>query len=92
MNRRGYCIYIDTFFEGSVPSVMESPADADGERVCIFGTERDAQLEIIDYLETRLQEFKDGEREFDDAIAVQEYVVEVEVLPDGKIVNARRCL
>jgi hypothetical protein len=37
---------------------------------------------------TRLQEFLDGERDFADAVSVGEYVVEVEVLPDGRIVDA----
>jgi hypothetical protein len=36
----------------------------------------------------RLQEFMDGQRDFDDAITVEEYVVEVDVLPDGSVVDA----
>jgi hypothetical protein len=30
----------------------------------------------------------EGERDFDDAITVEEYVVEVEVRPDGRVVTA----
>jgi hypothetical protein len=37
---------------------------------------------------TRLQEFIDGEREFDDAMNAEEYIVEVDVCPDGTIVDA----
>ncbi len=37
---------------------------------------------------TRLQEFIDGEREFEDAMTAEEYVVEVDVFPDGTIVDA----
>ena len=36
---------------------------------------------------TRLQQFLDGEREYEDAIEVEEYVVPVTVHPDGKIVD-----
>ena len=35
----------------------------------------------------RLQQFIDGERDFDDAITVEEYVVPVYVLPDGTVTN-----
>ena len=36
---------------------------------------------------TRLQEFIDGERDFDDAMSVEEYVAEVNVTPDGAVVT-----
>ena len=89
MNHRGYCIFIDTIFQGAVPSVseIESTDGCDSpERVCVFPTELEAQREIADFMMTRLQQFIDGERDFEDAITVDEYVVEVEVLPDGSIV------
>lgn len=91
MNRRGYAVYIDTLCQGPVPSVTEIyPADSDNsaERICVFPTELEAQREIVDLMMTRLQEFLDGERDFDDAVTVEEYVVEVGVLPDGRIVDA----
>lgn len=41
----------------------------------------------------RLQEFLDGERDFDDALTLEEYVVDVVVLADGRIVDANgNCL
>jgi len=90
MNHRGYCIFINTIFQGPVPSVKESspndPANA-SERICVFSTEREAQLEIVDFMMTRLQEFIEGERDFEDAITVEEYVVAVDVLPDGTIMD-----
>ena len=85
MNRKGFCIFIDTFFQGPVPSVREG----DDDHVVVFDTEREAELEIVDFLQTRLQQFIDGERDFDDAITVEEYVVPVEVLPDGTIIGRR---
>ncbi len=91
MNWRGYCIFIDTVFQGPVPSVTEdNPTDsrAAPERICVFATELEAQHEIVDLMMVRLQEFLDGERDFDDAVTLEEYVVEVDVCPDGTIVDA----
>lgn len=90
MNRNGYCIFIDTICQGPVPSVTEPyPADSHNaaERICVFPTEREAQSEIVDSMMIRLQQFLDGERDFDDAITVEEYVVEVGICPDGTIVD-----
>ena len=91
MNRSGFSIFIDTVFQGPVPSVIESlptdPAGAPG-RICVFATEREAQREIVENMIVRLQEFLDGERDFGDAVTLEEYVVPVDVLPDGSIVDA----
>jgi len=35
----------------------------------------------------RLQQFLDGERDFEDAVTVKETVVEVDVFPDGTMVD-----
>jgi hypothetical protein len=91
MNRRGFCIFINTVFQGPVPSVRGSKADDSDEsrgKISVFATEREAQLEIADFMMTRLREFIDGERDFDDAMTVEEYIVEVDVFPDGTIVDA----
>ncbi|MEO8617077.1 MAG: hypothetical protein ABI600_18200 [Luteolibacter sp.] len=37
---------------------------------------------------TGLQQFLDGERDFEDAVTVEEYIVEVDVFPDGTMVDA----
>lgn len=79
--RDGFCIYINTFCQGPVPVV------SDEKGYCVFETELEAQKEIVDNQMTRLQQFLDGEREFEDAIEVEEYVVPVTVHPDGKIVD-----
>lgn len=81
-SKQGFCIYIDTFFQGPVPVV----SDDDG--YIVFQTELEAQKEIVDNAMIRLQQFLDGERDFDDAITVEEYVVSVDVFSDGKIVDA----
>jgi hypothetical protein len=77
--RKGFCIFINTFCQGPVPLV----SDDDG--YVVFETELEAQKEIVDNQMTRLQQFLDGEREFDDAIEVEEYVVAVTAHPDGTL-------
>ena len=57
------------------------------ERPCVFPTKLDAQREIADFALIRLREFMNGERDFEDAVAVEEYVLEVEVQPDGSILD-----
>jgi len=47
----------------------------------------EAQKEIADNMMTRLQQFLDGEREYEDAIEVEEYVVPVILHPDGVITD-----
>ena len=83
MNRRGVCIFIDTLCEGSVPSVRD-----ENGRPFVFATELEAQREIADHMQIRLQQFIDGEREFEDSITCEEYVVDVDVLEDGTVVDA----
>jgi hypothetical protein len=90
MKRHGFCIFINTVVARSVPCVRGvSPDDGDStpDGVWIFRTELEAQREIADRMITRLQEFLDGERDFEDAISLDEYVVGVEVLPDGQVVD-----
>ena len=79
--RTGFCIYIDTFCQGPLPAV------SDERGYIVFETELEAQREIVDHQITRLQQFLDGDREFEDAIAVEEYVVPVTVHPDGVITD-----
>ena len=91
MNRRAFCIFINTVCEGPVPSVRASFPDGaanDRERICVFPTELEAQREIVDAVMIRLQQFLDGDRDFEDAMTVEEYIVEVDVCPDGTIVDA----
>lgn len=92
MNRQGFSIFINTVFQGPVPSmrecIAEDHSDESGGKICVFATEREAQIEIADFMMTRLQEFIDGEREFEDAVTVEEYVVEIDVFQDGTIVDA----
>lgn len=80
--RHGFCIYIDTICQGPVPIVSDEAG-----RCVIFDTELEAQREIVDDLRIRLHQFLDGEREFEDAITVEEYVVPVVVNAEGVITD-----
>ena len=80
--RNGCCIYINTLCQGPVPIV----SDGEGKYV-VFETELAAQCEIVDNAMTRLQQFLDGERDFADAITVEEYVIPVSVHSDGPITD-----
>lgn len=81
-SRHGFCIYINTLFQGPVP--VEHDND---DRFVVYETELEAQREIADVLITRLQEFLDGHRDFEDAIETEDYVVEVDLYSDGSIVD-----
>ncbi len=79
--RTGFCVYISTLCHGPVPVL------SDCERYIVFDSELEAQKEIADHMMTRLQEFFEGERAFEDAIATEEYIVAVTVHPDGFITD-----
>jgi hypothetical protein len=78
----GYCIYVDTFCQGPVPVLTDGD-----DKYIVFKTELEAQREIADYTMMRLQQFLDGERDFDDAMTVEEYIVPVTVYPDGSFTD-----
>ena len=80
--RLGFCIFLDTVCEGSVPAITDGAG-----KIVVFESENEAQREIVDHAMIRLQQFLDGEREFDDAMTVEEYVVPVTILPDGTITD-----
>lgn len=79
----GYCIFIDTLLEGHVPAVRNEK-----DEPVVFEAELAAQREMVDHYITRLQEFLDGERDFEDAIGYEEFIVEIDILPNGWIVDA----
>ena len=80
--RNGFCIYIDTLFQGPVPVVSDGV-----DNYVVFETELYAQKKIADYAMIRIQQFLDGERDFDDAMTVEEFAVPVTVHADGTITD-----
>ena len=80
--RSGFCIYINTVCDGPIPVER----DENGFPV-VYSTLLEAQREIAADTMERLLQFMEGERDFDDAITVEEYIVEVDVHPDETIVD-----
>lgn len=80
--RTGFCIYRDVAFEGSVPAVRNEVGQA-----FVFATECEAQQEIAANMVTRLLQFIEGERSFEEALVKDEYIVKVSILPDGSVVT-----
>ena len=79
--RDGFCIYINTFCQGPVPVV------SDESGYVVFETELEAQKEIVDNQIIRLRQFLNGERDFEDAMTVEEYIVQVTIQPNRVIVD-----
>lgn len=76
----GFCIYVDTVFQGPVPVERDRTGNP-----FVYANEVDAQREIADIAIGRFYEFLEGEREFDDAMTMEEYVVPVDVMRDGSV-------
>jgi hypothetical protein len=77
--RSGFAIFSPTVFQGIMPACYE------GDYPVVFTTEHEAQCEIADNQLIRIQQFLDGERDFDDAITTDEFVLPVDVWPIGSI-------
>jgi len=81
--RYAFAIFQDTICDGVVPTWR----DENGFPI-IYATEREAQIEIAEMLIEQLKQFVIGEREFDDALTTGDFILPVEVWPDGSIQTA----
>ena len=77
----GYAIYVDTLAKGRVP------VERSDDKPIVYATERNAQFEIVDSTILRLQQFLSGERDHEDATYIEEYIVPVDLHPDGSITD-----
>lgn len=77
--RSGYVIFCPTIFQGTMPACYEAGSPL------VFPTEFEAQREIACHQMIRIQQFLDGERDFEDAITTDEFVLRVAVRPDGRV-------
>jgi len=78
----GFCIYVDTLLVGPVPVERTAAGNP-----VIYSTRDDAERQIAADTMERIQQFLSGERSFEDAMTVEEFVVDVNVLPDGSVVD-----
>jgi hypothetical protein len=78
--RSAFAIFQNTLCEGIVPTWRE-----DNGFPVIYSTEREAQIEIAEMLIGQLRQFVIGERDFADALSTEDFILPVEVWPDGTI-------
>ncbi len=78
--RRVFCVYTDTLCQGSIPAWRD-----ERENPCVYETRHEAEVVIAESVMAHLEMFLKGEWSFGDAINIEDYVVEVEVFPDGSI-------
>ena len=82
MNQPAFCIFIDTVCEGRVPAWHD-----ENLMPVAYPTLAAAQREIAGEVMEKLHQFLEGHREFDDAMTVEDYILPVDVLPDGSILD-----
>jgi hypothetical protein len=76
----GFCIFINTVCEGRIPAWHDEK-----NMPVVYPTLEAAQREIADDMIERLNQFLAGERDFEDAMTVEDYILPVGVLPDGSV-------
>lgn len=82
MNKSAFCIFIDTVCDGRIPAWH----DGNGWPI-VYPTIESAQREIAETMMEQLQQFLAGEREFEDAMSTEDYILPVDVMPDGSILD-----
>jgi hypothetical protein len=66
MNKPAFCIFIDTVCEGRIPAWRDEHL-----MPVVYPTVEAAQREIADDVMEKLQQFLEGERDFDDAMTLK---------------------
>jgi len=79
-DRSAFAIFTETVCDGLVPAWR----DENGLPVT-YATERKAQIEIAEMLIEHLYQFIAGERDFADALSTEDFILPVDVWPDGTI-------
>jgi hypothetical protein len=78
--RHAFAIFQETICDGVVPTWRDEKGFP-----TIYATEREAQIEIAETVIEHLQQFIAGEREFHEVVTEGDFVLPVEVWPDGTI-------
>ena len=73
---------MDTVFEGKTPAWRNESGG-----FLLHPTEREAQMEIADYSMIRIRQFQHGDRDFEDALTVEEFIESVTTRDDGTFVD-----
>lgn len=78
--RSAFTIFQHTVCDGTVPTWRDEQ-----DFPLTYSTEREAQCEVAEMLIEQLKQFIAGEREYDDALTTGDFILPVEVWPDGRI-------
>ena len=73
---------MDTVCDGKIPAWRNETGG-----ILLHSTEREAQLEIADYTVIRIRQFQQGERDFEDALTVEDFIEPVTTRADGSFVD-----
>ena len=73
---------MDTVCDGKIPAWRNETGG-----ILLHSTEREAQLEIADYTVIRIRQFQQGERDFEDALTVEDFIEPVITRADGTFVD-----
>jgi hypothetical protein len=82
MSNPAFCIFIDTVCEGRIPAWHDEK-----QMPVVYPTIEAAQREIDDEVLEKLRQHLAGERDFEDAMTVEDYILPVDVLPDGSVLD-----
>jgi hypothetical protein len=78
--RSAFAIFTRTICEGLIPAWYD-----ESNLPVVYASENEAQREMADDLMERLQRFLDGECAFDEAVSLDDFILPVDVWPDGSI-------
>ncbi len=78
--RPAFAVFTDSLCEGLIPAWHDNRG-----LPVTYATKREAQIEITETLMEQLRQFLAGERDFDDAINTDDFILPVSVWPDGTI-------
>lgn len=79
-SRPAFAIFEDTLCQGMMPTWRDEAG-----LPITYPTKREAQIEIAEMMIIHLQQFLAGERDFDDASTTGDFILPVQVWPDGTI-------
>lgn len=83
MNQSAFCIFVNTIVDGHVPLERDEHAD-----VVVYSSREEAEQVIVQSIIERCQDYLRGQRGFEDATTIEEFVSEVQILHDHSVRTA----
>jgi hypothetical protein len=79
--RQAFALFMPTIFQGIMPAWY----DEESGNPVTYATEHEAQREIADHHLELIKQFLVGERDFAEAMTVEDVILPVRVWPDGSV-------